>query len=552
MSYLVFARKYRPQVFEELEGQEHITQVLKKSIKEGRIHHAFIFSGPRGVGKTSCARILAKALNCLSTSKPTPTPCLKCRSCIEIKEGRSLDVIEIDGASNRGIDEIRALKDAIKFSPVSGRYKIYIIDEVHQITGPAFNALLKTLEEPPSHVKFIMATTSIERVPSTILSRCQKFNFRLVPVNKIMNKLKMIRDKENINMDDEVLYLIAQAGNGSIRDAESIFDQICSLAGESKISPQDIFPILGIIEHQKLYEFAQSIGTSNTPEALNLLEELIEEGKNIVKFLDASINYFRNLLMVKVAHSRINKLIDLPPQQIKDLVSQSQMFNIHQLLNIIETFLDAKQKMRLVGDPRIPLELAIVKIHSSNNIYSDSQNPLETLESKDISKENTSVLKVKFSSNSSINTSSPTQTHIKDVLKKVDSIISNSKKNNSTHLQLKDVNKDEIIHKWKEFLQDIEKKKRFVYEYLKDSVIEEVNKDTLIVGIRGNSFQKEHLEKKENIEFLETSFSKYTGINVKIKFHLKPPQKEEKPQEQTKSENVVKNILKIFKGEIIR
>ncbi|MGE5855121.1 MAG: DNA polymerase III subunit gamma/tau, partial [Syntrophaceae bacterium] len=231
MEYLVLARKWRPQVFEDVVGQDHVITTLRNAIRLGRVAHAFIFSGPRGVGKTSVARILAKALNC--EKGPSEIPCNACANCREITEGSSMDVREIDGASNRGIDEIRELRENVKFSPSSSRYKIYIIDEVHMLTKEAFNALLKTLEEPPEHVMFIFATTEVHKVPATILSRCQRFDFRRISIEEIMTRLRYIAGEEKVTIDEDALMVIAKKGDGSLRDSQSIFDQVRSFCGNT-------------------------------------------------------------------------------------------------------------------------------------------------------------------------------------------------------------------------------------------------------------------------------------------------------------------------------
>jgi DNA polymerase-3 subunit gamma/tau len=247
MSYIVLARRYRPQNFDELIGQSHVALTLKNALALNRIAHAYLFSGPRGVGKTSAARILAKSLDC--EKRKDHSPCNTCVSCEEITKGISMDVIEIDGASNRGIDEIRNLRENVKFAPVSGKYRIYIIDEVHMLTKEAFNALLKTLEEPPPHVIFIFATTEPYKVPLTIISRCQRFDFRRVSVNEIVKHLQYIAGKENIDVEDEALYLIAQASEGSMRDSQSLLDQAVSYSGK-KIAKKDVQDFLGLTEEK--------------------------------------------------------------------------------------------------------------------------------------------------------------------------------------------------------------------------------------------------------------------------------------------------------------
>jgi DNA polymerase-3 subunit gamma/tau len=256
MPYTVFALKWRPKNFDEIIGQDHIVATLKNAIQKNRLAHAYLFAGPRGVGKTSTARILAKALNC--KSGPAVNPCLECPSCIEISAGRSLDVIEIDGASNRGIDEIRVLRENVKFSPASGRFKVYIIDEVHMLTTEAFNALLKTLEEPPEFVKFIFATTQPHKVISTILSRCQRFDFRRIPAMEISAQLERIACAERIEVDKEVLFTVAKASDGSLRDAESILDQLISFSRE-KISLKEVVSVLGLVEQDALFAITEKI-----------------------------------------------------------------------------------------------------------------------------------------------------------------------------------------------------------------------------------------------------------------------------------------------------
>jgi len=310
MEYQIFALKWRPQDFSQIIGQDHVVNLLKNSIQKDRLAYAYLFSGPRGVGKTSMARILAKSLNC--KKGPTINPCQVCAACREITECRSLDVLEIDGASNRGIDEVRELRESVRFAPSSSKFKIYIIDEVHMLTNEAFNALLKTLEEPPEFVKFIFATTQVNKVPATILSRCQHLDFRRIPVLDIINQLNKIVAKERIKLDDEVLFSIARASDGSLRDAESLLDQLISFTKE-KISISDVSSLLGVVEQDILFEVTDKIIKKDAQSALDSLSVMLRQGKDSNIILNNIIEHFRNLIVAKISQAD-SQLIDLPSE----------------------------------------------------------------------------------------------------------------------------------------------------------------------------------------------------------------------------------------------
>jgi len=360
MEYIAFALKYRPQNFEEVVGQEHVVNSIKNAILKKHIHHAYLFSGPRGTGKTSLARIFAKALNCESEKFPVVSPCGKCISCTEITKGSSLDIIEVDGASNRGIDEIRTLRENVKLSPAHSRYKVYIIDEVHMLTQEAFNALLKTLEEPPAHVKFIFATTHPHKVIPTILSRCQKFQFSLVPLEKIVNKLKSITKIEGVSINDNLLYAIARASGGSIRDAESLLDQLVPVIVE-KGSVEDVFSFLGIIDEDTLDRMSGFIVNHNLQSALDFIDKVVKDGKDLSIFLNALIEYLRNLLLAKVSLKTFNTLTDISDQSKESILKISAVISLSQILKIIDLLIEAKELSHRLNTVRIPLELALVK-----------------------------------------------------------------------------------------------------------------------------------------------------------------------------------------------
>src|SRR5437867_7055321 len=276
--YQVLARKWRPQQFDEVVGQEHVTTTLKNAIEQNRLAHAYLFVGPRGIGKTSIARIFAKALNCVKG--PITTPCDKCDSCREIAEGRSMDVLEIDGASNRGIDEVRELRDTVRYAPARGKFKIYIIDEVHMLSTPAFNALLKTLEEPPSHVKFFFATTEPQKVLPTILSRCQRFDLRRIPAGDIVKHLKKIAKDEKVQVDDKALAAIARGAEGGLRDAEGALDQLIAFCGD-EIAEKDVLSVFGLVAHDRIAALTDALIDGKTNAALKILKELDDIGKDL-------------------------------------------------------------------------------------------------------------------------------------------------------------------------------------------------------------------------------------------------------------------------------
>src|SRR5262245_12154542 len=293
MSYTVLARKYRPQRCSEVIGQEHVTHTLKNAIEQGRTAHGYIFSGHRGIGKTTVARILAMALNCRSKDHPVPEPCGVCESCTEIRAGNSVDVIEIDAATNRGIDEIRELREAARYRPARDRYKTYILDEAHQITDAAFNALLKTLEEPPGHVIFMMATTQPEDIPQTIRSRCQHFSFRAVRFEQILEQLKDLLNREKIDADEDALALVAEAGDGSMRDALSILDQAIA-SSDGKLSAEEVRQLVGIAPSGILAEVMRAVSEGASETVLQVVDRLLSEGQNPTYFARQMVRFLRN------------------------------------------------------------------------------------------------------------------------------------------------------------------------------------------------------------------------------------------------------------------
>jgi DNA polymerase-3 subunit gamma/tau len=356
VSYQVFARKYRPQTFDDLVGQTHVTRTLKNAVEQNRLAHAYLFVGPRGIGKTSTARILAKALNCVKG--PTVTPCGVCDNCKEITGGNSLDVLEIDGASNNGVEQVRELRDNVRYAPAKGRFKIYIIDEVHMLSSAAFNALLKTLEEPPPHVKFIFATTEPQKVLATILSRCQRFDLHRIPANLIAQHLQFIAKKEKITLEPAAGHAIARGAEGGLRDAESMLDQLVAFCGDP-ISEADVLKVFGFTSEQTVANFTEKILRGETAQALDVLHEQCEAGKDMMKLMSDLIAYLRDLLVFKVKPEALAE--DVDPEAQKRFEHLSPLLETDRLLELIDQFASAETRMKWVPNKKLHFEVAVIK-----------------------------------------------------------------------------------------------------------------------------------------------------------------------------------------------
>ena len=356
VNYEVFARKYRPQTFDDLVGQAHVSRTLKNAVAQNRLAHAYLFVGPRGVGKTSTARILAKSLNCING--PTITPCGVCDNCREIAGGNSLDVIEIDGASNNSVEDVRQLRENVRYAPAKGRYKIYLIDEVHMLSSAAFNALLKTLEEPPEHVKFIFATTEPQKVLATILSRCQRFDLHRIPANLIAQHLQFIAKKEKITLQPAAAHAIARGAEGGLRDAESMLDQLVAFCGE-KIAESDVLNVFGFTSEQRVSDLTGQILRGETPEAIDLLNEQCDAGKDMMRLMADLIAHLRDLLVFKVKPDALNE--DVDPDVQKSLAAHAELISTDRLLELIDQFATAEGRMKWAPNKKLHFEVAIIK-----------------------------------------------------------------------------------------------------------------------------------------------------------------------------------------------
>ena len=372
MSYQVLARKYRPQKFSEVIGQEHVTRTLKNAIEQGRTAHGYIFSGHRGIGKTTVARILAMALNCRSSDQPVTEPCGVCESCTEIRAGNSVDVIEIDAATNRGIDEIRELREAARYRPARDRFKIYILDEAHQITDPAFNALLKTLEEPPSHVVFMLATTQPEDIPQTIRSRCQHFSFRAVRFEEILGQLRDLVGREKIEADEDALALLAEAGDGSIRDALSILDQAIACC-DGRLTAETVRQLAGAAPSTVLEEVMQAVARSSSEEVLRLVDRLISEGHSPAHFARQMVRFLRNTVVAKIAGGD-SSLLQISGDERARVARLAELFSEEDLARHLQIMLRTHGELGYRQEQRFHLELGLLKMSHAQRLL-----PIEEL-----------------------------------------------------------------------------------------------------------------------------------------------------------------------------
>ena len=552
MSYIVLSRRYRPKAFDEIVGQKHVVTTLVNALQSDRVAHAYLFAGPRGVGKTSMARILSKALNCQKGT--TDTPCNKCSTCNSITNGNDIDVLEIDGASNRGIDEIRNIRQNVGYAPAVSKHKIYIIDEVHMLTKEAFNALLKTLEEPPEHVKFIFATTSPSRVPDTVQSRCQRFDFKNISIADISNRLSQICKAENIAAEKEVLQSIAKYARGGLRDSESILDQLASFCHE-KITLRDVYDIFGVVSEEKLSSLINSF-TQKKPElSIEIFHSIMESGRDVEGFIDQLLLYIRDLLLVSVCKNESDTMGTVSGD-LNLLRTQSSSFSPETLMYMFQVISEAKTKTRDLLQQKIYLEVLFVKLATMEELK-----PLSSVLDK------IEGMKKIFEGNAE-DTEKAISINKTDITAPAKPEIQATSSHESAGLDKKASPDTSCAETWNKAMLELQTKKKTTWALLKNARVLSIDGNDAIVEIPKNYLvHKERLEKPEEKRIINSCLEKVTGRKISVKIivskngfqatdnksssHGVVQEGKKKKLDDVKNEPMVKKAIEFFDGSIV-
>jgi len=553
MSYIVLSRRYRPKSFNEIVGQKHIVTTLVNALQSDRVAHAYLFAGPRGVGKTSMARILSKALNCQKGT--AGNPCNKCSTCNSITNGNDIDVLEIDGASNRGIDEVRNIRQNVGYAPAVSRYKIYIIDEVHMLTKEAFNAILKTLEEPPEHVKFIFATTSPSRVPDTVQSRCQRFDFKNISVPDISDRLAQICKTENISAEEEVFQSIAKYARGGLRDSESILDQLASFCHE-KITLKDVYDIFGVVSEEKISSLINSFIEKNPELSVEIFHEIMESGRDIEGFIDQLLLYIRDLLLVSVCKEE-QGTIETVSSDINLLRMQSSSLSPDTLMYMFQIISEAKSKTRDLLQQRIFLEVLFIKLATMEELK-----PLSTVLDK------IEGIKKMFEGNAE-NVSKTVPTYNESVTVPAKKEVKEKPSDGYAEANNKASGDADFVNTWDKVMVEVQAEKKTIWALLSGARVLNIdNKEAVVEFPKNYLIHKERLEKPDEKRIIEGCLEKVTGKKIQVKFTISKnghkatnikgskhglvqERKRKEVEDEVKNEPMVKKTIEFFDGSIV-
>lgn len=548
MAYQAFYRRFRPKTFDNVLGQEHITTTLKNQIVNNNIAHAYLFSGTRGTGKTSTAKIFARAVNCLNSVDGNP--CNDCEACRGIHDESIMDIIEMDAASNNSVDDIRELRENVKYPPSKCRYKVYIIDEVHMLSKGAFNALLKTLEEPPRHLIFILATTEPQKLPATILSRCQRYDFKRITVNDIVKNMKDICNELGIKVEDKALQLIARNSDGAMRDALSILDQCVSFA-DAEITYDYVISVLGIVNNDLIFNITDSIIDNRAEKALEIIDEIVQNGKDVHQFIKDLIAHFRNLMVVKTSKD-VEHIVDGSVEYIEQLQSQSNKFELSDIIAYLNILSEAETQSKWSSQPRIVLEVNVIKM-------------ISTPSSVAIDKLMERINKIEEGLKSGVLATKSTKNTPERIAEKKSSPVlkkeSVEQENSTVKAELVEnhieengepirINIDEILSEWQNVLKEMKSEKISLHALIMEGKPVHFKNNILTISFdEGFAFHREAVEKPENKAFIQSLLSKYFRSKIEVKFVM--DNEKSLKQEEKETQILIDKAISVFGEDIV-
>ncbi|MTI48786.1 DNA polymerase III subunit gamma/tau [Sporosalibacterium faouarense] len=567
MAYQSLYRKFRSKNFDELIGQEHVTTTLKNQITNDSIAHAYLFCGTRGTGKTSAAKIFARAVNCLNNTDGNP--CNECEVCKGILDDSIMDVVEMDAASNNSVEDIRDLREKAKYPPAKGRFKVYIVDEVHMLSKGAFNALLKTLEEPPKHLLFILATTEPQKLPTTIQSRCQRYDFRRISVKDMLKHMQDICEQLKIKVDERGLYLIARNADGAMRDALSLLDQCISFA-ESEITYEDIISTLGTVNNTIIFDIANGIINLDVNKSLRIVDDIVQSGKDINQFIKDLIVHFRNLMIIKSTDD-IDSIIEGSKEFIEELKEQSSSTTLASILRCIKILSEAENQSKWSSQPRIVLEITIIKLCnkatglSLEELSSRVEELEEMIRSGKISTGNNESNKRKVSvknkednnynkksnipSSNGNSLDNKTEIERNNVNVKETNMISESGADNLKSTAK--ITTEKAVKEWPEVLRDIKKERISIHALLMEGKPVEVRGNTFIISFNeGFGFHRDAVDKKQNKEYVQEKLNKFFNSGLEVKFIMDSDIVDIK-QDEKKTDKVVEKVKEVFGEDLV-